>query len=348
MMSHALVNITEPTQSDIARFLFLSGGSGVDLFFQISGFILVLSTEKCDGTFSYVLSFIGRRFLRVWPAYFAATILFMGAGYGANIFLDPSAQTRIVKSLLFIPLNYYDSPPFFGYAALAVGWTLNYEMYFYTISAVAMLFGRFRWAALLTWFALTVVIAPALLDDFSFAAIARYPVTGYLNLMTNPILLNFIAGILAGLLYIRCNFNMPAGILKAAVLTSVLITIILLVFRIRSGHGLAYYGIGYFLILLSLAISMKSGAISRYPAIMVWLGTISYSLYLVHPTIQYLVPTFLIRNGLESWTKGLSMAASTTLISIIFAFCFAKIFETWVPSIISTMVADRTRLAPRG
>jgi peptidoglycan/LPS O-acetylase OafA/YrhL len=341
-MSHAIINITEPTQSAVARFLFLSGGSGVDLFFQISGFILVVSTLDFNRSKVYVANFIWRRALRIWPAYIAATLLFMSVGYGLNVFLDPAAQDRIVRSLLFQPLNFNDPAPFYGYSALAVGWTLNYEIYFYLAAAVSMLFGKWRWAALLAWFAVTLAVIPLLLGDFSFASTARYDVSGYMNLATNPILWNFVAGILAGLFYTRYKHRIPRTVLRIPVLLAVLLTIALLVFRVRTGHGLTYYGLGYFFILLTVSAAIKAQAFTRCPKILVGPGKISYSIYLIHPTVQYIVPTVLISNGLSSWTTGLGMAVGTTLLSIGFAFYFAKLFEKWLPHRISTIVAAKT------
>jgi len=339
MMSHALVNITEPTQSAVARFLFLSGGAGGGLFFQISGFIFVVSTRKFDVTKGYLVNFIWKRALRIWPAYIAATLLFMSVGYGVSAFFDPVAQNKIIRSLLFQPLNFNDPAPFYGYSALAVGWTLNYEIYFYLAAAASMLFGKWRWAALMAWFAVTLAAIPLSLGFFSFASTARYGVGGYLNLMTNPILWNFVAGILVGLFYTRYKPRMSRITLRALVLIAALLTIALLVSRGRTGHGLTYYGLGYFFIIWAVAAAMKAQAITICPKVFVWLGSISYSIYLIHPTIQYILPTMLINFGLYDWTTGLSMAISAALLSIGFAFYFAKIFETWVPQKVNRLIA---------
>lgn len=343
MMSHALVNITEPAQSSVAQFLFLSGGSGVDLFFQISGFILVVSTLDFDRSKVYIAKFVWKRALRIWPAYIAATLLFMSVGYGLSVFLDPASQDRIARSLLFQPLNFNDPAPFYGYSALSVGWTLNYEIYFYLTAAVSMLFGTWRWAALSAWFAVTLAAIPLSLGGgFSFASTARFDVSGYLNLMTNPILWNFVAGILVGLFYTSYVRRMPRAMLRTLVFFAALLTIALLVFRVRTGHGLTYYGLGYFFIMLTVAAAMKAQALTQCPKVLVWLGTISYSIYLVHPTVQYIVPTVLISYGLSSWTTGLGMAASTTLLSVAFAYVFSRVFEVWLPKQAAKISAPRS------
>lgn len=47
----------------------------------------------------------------------------------------------VIQSLMFIPLNLKDGgAPFFGSPVLHVGWTLNYEIYFYLIFGISLLF----------------------------------------------------------------------------------------------------------------------------------------------------------------------------------------------------------------
>lgn len=331
MMSHSLVNITAPGQAEVARFLFLSGGSGVDLFFIISGFILVVSTAKSDGTLAYTGSFLARRMLRIWPAYVAATLLFMWVGYGGGVFLYGPAQERILKSLAFIPLDFSGDAPFFGYAALAVGWTLNYEVYFYLIAAATMLFGRLRWAAMMLWMILTLLIAPAFLSGFTFASSFRQPLTGYANIVTNPIILNFAAGVAIGLAAQHVPASLPRRFLAGLVGAAAVFAVVMLLGRYRTGHGLAFYGMAYVPLVASLAVAAKSGLEIPVPRVLIWLGAISYSIYLVHPMVQYAVPTALNALQLHHLTTGLGMAVSTALLSIGVAHLFYRGFEVWLP-----------------
>lgn len=104
------------------------GYAGVNLFFIISGFIMCYTTDRRTGP----LKFMGRRLVRIAPLYWL--ILLFHAGF--HSLTDP--QTYL--SMLFIPLS-VQSPPFLGFAAWTVGWTLNYEMFFYPVFALSLLAG---------------------------------------------------------------------------------------------------------------------------------------------------------------------------------------------------------------
>jgi exopolysaccharide production protein ExoZ len=95
------------------------GAAGVDLFFVISGFIMVYTSERLFGQTGAPQRFLARRIIRIVPLYwtltaFAALVLF---GFGPNT----------LGSYLFIPTH--RGP------ILTVGWTLNYEMMFYSLFA---------------------------------------------------------------------------------------------------------------------------------------------------------------------------------------------------------------------
>lgn len=54
---------------------FAAGYLDASLIFIISGFIMVIKTKKSDGSLSYIRSFMTKRFMKMWPAYFIATLI---------------------------------------------------------------------------------------------------------------------------------------------------------------------------------------------------------------------------------------------------------------------------------
>lgn len=62
------------TQTVLPDFV-LAGVSGVDLFFVISGFIMVVVTEKSRAGLRRAAQFIYRRLLRIYPVYWFYTSL---------------------------------------------------------------------------------------------------------------------------------------------------------------------------------------------------------------------------------------------------------------------------------
>ncbi len=79
--------------------------AGVDLFFVISGFVMVVSSQRLVGQHGQRWSFLGPQVARIVPIYWLMTGLFL-----AILFIRPGALnsaaptvTEIVRSLLFIP-----------------------------------------------------------------------------------------------------------------------------------------------------------------------------------------------------------------------------------------------------
>ncbi|MEP2029444.1 MAG: acyltransferase [Paracoccaceae bacterium] len=110
---------------------------GVDIFFVISGFIITLSAQRLQTQPDAARRFLWRRFIRVAPLYYLFTTLMIVA-----LVLVPGGAKdtqfdlgQIVSSYLFWPYERYD-----GRLApvLSLGWTLNYEMFFYLIFAAAL------------------------------------------------------------------------------------------------------------------------------------------------------------------------------------------------------------------
>jgi len=243
------------------------GNAGVDIFFVISGFVMWVST--CNVRRS-PLEFWRDRIIRIVPLYYIATVVFI-----IVLFL---AQERVVTSsdiftsLLFIPgINSINNEPV---PILGVGWTLNYEMMFYVIFGVALLLpSRFR----IGWVA--VVFFALVLGRFVLPANA-----GFLLRITSPLWLEFLAGMLIGVLFV-------SGALKssAPIYWAVGVAIMLLGASVLLGLHVFAPGLPRTLAYGVPAASLVLGAIFMEPlfrgrtlAGLRWLGDVSYSLYLAH------------------------------------------------------------------
>lgn len=109
-------------------FVVLSGRLGVMLFFVISGFIMVYISGTA--TFS-PMSFLKRRIIRIIPLYWLFTGLVALIAAMAPSLMQTTVFTwpHLVQSLLFIV---HEAPERGGTSPiLSLGWTLNYEAYFY-------------------------------------------------------------------------------------------------------------------------------------------------------------------------------------------------------------------------
>src|SRR5580698_2415072 len=128
------LSVTIPGR-DIGNVLFAGGYAGVDVFFYISGFIIVYSTEQREH--ANPVDFSIRRFVRVVPLAQIATLV-----YFAILFSRPSSLL-LWQSLFFIPRGFID-PPKFGFPVVPQEWTLAYELLFYGLFAVALTFAHRR------------------------------------------------------------------------------------------------------------------------------------------------------------------------------------------------------------
>lgn len=158
------------------------GAAGVDLFFVISGFIMAMIAAR-PGAFDGKEFWI-RRIARVLPAYWVITlVVFLLALNLPSLFNSTVANPySLLVSLSFIALDqgHGDTGPL-----LVVGWTLNYEIFFYAI--VALTAGLFADRKLLG--------TSAIIGALILAGIVFQPANPTLEFYTDPILLEFVFGI---------------------------------------------------------------------------------------------------------------------------------------------------------
>lgn len=134
-------------RDDVLHLMWLRGG--VDIFFVISGFVMVQSTKGRDIT---PTKFIQQRLLRIAPMYWIATYAFIVQIKGEWLFK--------LQSLLFIPAENPESGMM--QPVLEPGWTLNYEMFFYAIFALTLLLRpSLRFPAIALFFAGLAIIGAA-------------------------------------------------------------------------------------------------------------------------------------------------------------------------------------------
>jgi peptidoglycan/LPS O-acetylase OafA/YrhL len=267
----------------IANDVLLPTGMGVDLFFIISGFLMVFTTGNFDGTKAYVWRFLAKRLARIWPLFAVITPVALLVEHGIHGFLDPSIVLSYLEGLAFIPHDPGASGIYFQ-MAVGVAWTLCFEFYFYLAFATSMLFGRWRYIAMAAWFALTLVAIPLIRGHYSLN-VASQPLvewSRYANLIINPIVWDFVVGMFAGWLYVS-GFKIDRTWMIYVVV--VMAFTLLLIGWNRLGmvnffgpHG---WAVPMAILFFGVVLLAKVDAV-KVPAWSVWLGNISYSLYLVH------------------------------------------------------------------
>ncbi len=244
------------------------GNCGVDLFFVISGYLMVLTTsEKPTSAKRFILS----RIIRVVPMYWICTLLvFSLAMFTPDVLRSTSASTiDLVKSLIFIP---FDKGQGRIQPVLFLGWTLNYEMFFYFVFALSLLLPRRRSAVA----ALLVIWAMPLFGWLfpSVSIVVRF----YGDL----IVLEFAIGMALALAMRRWGSLSPmaawlAILAGAAVLLGRYLVVPL-------GERALWSGVPATAILCG-AISLETHGYACRSRFVQLLGVASYTLYLVHPFV---------------------------------------------------------------
>lgn len=283
---HSTFYTRERLSDDIA--LFSRGANGVPLFFAISGFVMILASEKLKGVKEGWKTFAIKRITRIVPLYWLITICkIVIMLFTTNVVLHSSIDVaNVVKSFLFIPAYNADGriEPILG-----VGWTLNFEMFFYLIFTISLLLRMNR-----------ILFSGIILSLLSLLAIFKTPEWPvWIKFYTNPIAINFLFGMIAAYL-LNKNFIVPKKASIIMVTAGLLFLFLPLpTFFITSNFYLKalFNALASFLVVYSAASLEKQLKLS-FPKFVLFFGAASYSLYLIHPVIAPLSPTVLKHFGM--------------------------------------------------
>lgn len=301
VLTHAQVFIDGPRFLDIGDRLFRNGAAGVDLFFVISGFIMAHTTWRLVATPRAAGVFIAKRIIRLWPVYLVATAIMFGITRGLTAAAFHPTNLELARSLAFLPVDPRKAAPFYGYPILHPGWTLVYEAWFYALFACSLLAGKYRWWALAALFGTFLVAIPVIATGhIELDARVGYGFGNYLSVATNPLVWEFFAGVVIGAWY----QSSPSRLLRnPRVLTTFAVLAATLVIwqqgsDVREGHGPLRWGVPTALLVWALAMLDRVRRLQP-PRWMIFLGDISFSLYLFHVLPQMLPRQFPTWNGMQ-------------------------------------------------
>ncbi|MEP2102398.1 MAG: acyltransferase [Parasphingorhabdus sp.] len=291
-------------------YLFGFGAVGVHIFFVISGYIMVLTNSRPGKSFD-APRFFKKRIIRIYPIYWLLAALYilvnsiMGPGY------DFSAY-ELIAALLLIP----------GNAPLIIGpaWTLSFEMYFYLIFGVAMLFGLFRGIFMLSVVFSLMIVFGVVVGPF------QQP----LAMLTSSLLIEFIFGAWIG--YLTINRKLPRWIGVIATICSLGLFGAGVAIGYESLPSIIIWGIPSAFLILGVVI-MEQYHLPQFVEKLSPLGDSSYTLYLAHILIITLLITVSKAAGL-SFIPILVMTAIFTAIAV----CVSHIFHLRIEAPMTKML----------
>lgn len=251
------------------------GASGVDIFFVISGFIMVTTTMSRE---TGAVEFFLHRIARIVPVYWlVTTLLFFIALMGFHpVGIMRIQSDWLIQSLLFIPFDRDGRIE----PLIAAGWTLNYEMFFYCAFALSLV--------------LKQAVARTALLCATMTALALAHLQGnlglYANFYTMPIILEFAFGCALGYFFQRTETKIVrAHLCYLLIATGIAIIataqVVGLAFDARHEIGgfvrPLVWGAAGLTIVAGFVFLERSGHIVPFNWI-VQLGNASYSIYLIH------------------------------------------------------------------
>ena len=249
------------------------GAMGVDLFFVLSGFLMIYISRPYEQGRKSTGDFLAHRLIRVWPLYALVTICLVGQAYyntragGSGFDLTPMR----LLSLIFVP-SFNEAGVL--QPILGVGWTLNYEVFFYLVFATAIVIKKDRILAVCTVLVGGSYVVGALLPHGSVLRAFLF----------NSVILEFLLGAaiasayMKGILVARHAYTcLAAGLVVLAIFVSV---------PADEGFRLLTRGVPAALL---FAFVLLSESKIRWPRAIMLLGDASYSIYLVHVTVLYTV-----------------------------------------------------------
>ena len=158
--------------------------AGVDLFFVISGFVMVYASRNLFAAPAGSLLFLSRRIARIVPLYWSMTAIFLMAELVSPSLISDGRPdlSEIFASYFFIP--YYRPDSSWMHPIYSVGWTLNYEMFFYAIFCCVIVLPVKRALAALTTMFCTLAMAGMIFR----------PAPGIFFFWSRPVILEFVLG----------------------------------------------------------------------------------------------------------------------------------------------------------
>ena len=243
------------------------GHVGVDIFFVISGFIVYKILERENDMVNFAI----KRVARIYPLYLVIVLITVIYYYNVG-FMAP------IRDLLG---NLWALTLIKSSSILGVSWTLVFEIHFYLVAALAILFKGQARTALLLWtvahVAVTILIQQKFLPSYRFF---------------NPIALEFVFGIYVGFLADRFRIPFPKLLIAIGFALPFVANFY---FDALPTIGRGYnrpllWGLPSALMLLGAIEISKRG--SGHANVFSYVGDISYSVYMWH----WLVATIVYRN----------------------------------------------------
>lgn len=290
--------------------VFKFGNFGVFLFFLISGFVILMSLERCDSYWH----FLKKRWLRLFPAMLFISIFVF---FTAALFWERPAGLPIARDIL--PGVTFIHPFLWGQIlggqqGMLEGafWTIYVEVFFYLIFGFIFFIAK-RWAILIL---ATISMIGLLFRLFTFLGLLE-SITLFSNILGLQFFCWFTTGALA-YLYFKTKLR---HYLMLYALSGVLTSLSMMGRSDFSNSVAAAFVLVVFILPFLYELPKKVFA----SKILVFLGFISYPLYLIHENMMI---SLIIKIGkVQNYITGGLIPVLPILLIIFIAYIVARYIE---------------------
>jgi exopolysaccharide production protein ExoZ len=244
--------------------LFRNGNAGVDFFFVLSGFIIMLVHERDIGHPERLLRYLRNRFVRVYPIYWLYTALMIAAILaGVSSGALPPTVWGWFSTVTLVRVSEVATP-------LSVAWTLFYEIAFYAIFATLIFNRKLGFALLGVWLAAVAIVHMATAQ------------TGVESVWLSHLCLNFFIGM--GACWLHTRLDRPTALVWCAIGGVTLVA----AFAMADTLPASFFGSA-----IAIACGVTITGLAALESGKTWnlgpltaLGGASYTLYLAHVHIE--------------------------------------------------------------
>ena len=269
---HANTILDRELKQDGSFKIFHFGWVGVDFFFVLSGFIIFYIHHADLGQPSQFKSFIAKRFLRIYPLYW---IILFGKIFTSLLdkssIISQSSPIRFIQVILLVPQERANLDRFIG-----VSWTLTHEIFFYLLFGLLILLKpKISRIIIIAW------IVGLVLNFMNLVSIDRSLLFDFVFNARN---LEFIFGCLAAYVVIKYDDN-NGKIWIFAALGMLIVAILNTRYHELGGVSAEIAPIAYgipFALLIVGSVRVEKSTFLKIPAVLIYLGNASYSIYLTH------------------------------------------------------------------
>ena len=266
----------------------------VDFFFVLSGFVIAFNYIDKISSLPELLAFQKKRFWRLYPLHFITLFLFASIEiakyiveikYGLIANNQAFSQNSFTSFLanIFLVQNFLVTNPTFN----TVSWSISSEFYTYTLFALLLLISKNK----------RIIISLVLSSIVLTSGILLFYYSMNEDNFTGPLrcLYPFSIGVLTLILY--------QSLKKKILLSNSLISLILIITSALAVINFGNQNTGFVVLIpflfgvtiLFLVLTKKNTSVHYYLSknYLVYLGTISYGIYMIHQFVWWIIKQFL-------------------------------------------------------